>query len=118
MVVCCMQLNKWKNTETIQSYNSTNAIGSEINNNMDRANSDSCRAGTNMTLYQRDLLKNNTKNSQNHTQHQPITNVHNMITKDDSHTKDSSLNETYSSAMFQVYDPCIAVEPQQDSCNM
>jgi hypothetical protein len=71
-----------------------------------------------MMLYQRDLLKNNTKNS--HPQH--ITNVHNMITKDDSHTKDSSLNETYSSAMFQVYDPCIAVEPhphpQPDSCNM
>ena len=113
------------NTETIQSYNSTNAIGSEINNNMDRANSDSCSAGTNMTLYQRDLLKNNTKNSQNHTQHQPITNVHNMI------TKDSALNETYSSALFQVYDPCIVVDtqthphphprphpdPQSDSCN-
>jgi hypothetical protein len=94
------------NTETIQSYNSTNAIGSEINNNMDRANSDSCSAGTNMTLYQRDLLKNNTKNSQNHTQHQPITNVHNMI------TKDSALHETYSSAMFQVYDPCIVVDTQ------
>jgi hypothetical protein len=105
------------NTETIQSYNSTNAIGSEINNNMDRANSDSCSAGTNMTLYQRDLLKNNTQNSQNHTQHQPITNVHNMI------TKDSALNETYSSALFQVYDPCIVVDtqthphPQSDSCN-
>ena len=103
------------NTETIQSYNSTNAIGSEINNNMDRANSDSCSAGTNMTLYQRDLLKNNTKNSQNHTQHQPITNVHNMI------TKDSTLIETYSSALFQVYDPCIVVDtqrhPQSDSCN-
>ena len=107
------------NTETIQSYNSTNAIGSEINNNIDRGNNDSV---TNITLYHRDLLMNNTKNS--HSQSQIITNVHNMITKDDSHTKDSSLNETYSSAMFQVYDPCIVVDtqpqpqPQPDSCNM
>jgi hypothetical protein len=69
---------------------------------MDRGNSDSCSTGTNMTLYQRDLLKNNTKNSQ--LQPQPITNVHNMI------TKDSALNETYSSALFQVYDPCIVVD--------
>ena len=110
------------NTETIQSYNSVNAIGSEINNNVAHQNSDNCSVGSNMTLYQRELLKNNTKNSQP----QHITNVHNMITKDDSHTKDSSLNETYSSAMFQVYDPCIAVDPhphphphpQPDSCNM
>jgi len=103
------------NTETIQSYNSVNAIGSEINNNQ---NSNNSSVGSNMTLYQRDLLKNNTKNS--YPQH--ITNVHNMITKDDSNTKDSSLNETYSSAIFQVYDPCIAVEPHPhphpDSCNM
>jgi hypothetical protein len=106
------------NTEIIQSYNSINAIGSEINNNVAHQNSDNSSVGSNMMLYQRDLLKNNTKNSQP----QHITNVHNMITKDDSHTKDSSLNETYSSAMFQVYDPCIAVEPhphpQPDSCNM
>jgi hypothetical protein len=108
------------NTEIIQSYNSINAIGSEINNNVAHQNSDNSSVGSNMMLYQRDLLKNNTKNS--HPQH--ITNVHNMITKDDSHTKDSSLNETYSSAMFQVYDPCIAVEPHPhphpppDSCNM
>ena len=112
------------NTETIQSYNSLNAIGSEINNNMAHENIDSCSSGSNMTLYHRDLLKNNMKNSQP----QHITNVHNMITKDDSHnhTKDSLLNETYSSAMFQVYDPCIAMDthphphphPQPDSCNM
>ena len=108
------------NTETIQSYNSVNAIGSEINNNFTHENSDNSSVGSNMTFYQRDLLKNNTKNYQPQPQH--ITNVHNMITKDDSHTKDSSLNETYSSAMFQVYDPCIATEPQPqpqlDSCNM
>ena len=91
------------NTATIQSYNSVNAIGSEINNNMVNENSDSS-ISSNMTLYHRDLLKNNMKHSQH------ITNVHNMITKDDSHTKDSSLNETYSSAMFQVYDPCIPVD--------
>ena len=97
------------NTATIQSYNSVNAIGSEINNNMVNENSDSS-ISSNMTLYHRDLLKNNMKHSQH------ITNVHNMITKDDSHTKDSSLNETYSSAMFQVYDPCIPVDshPQPD----
>ena len=106
------------NTETIQSYNSTNAIGSEINNNIDRGNNDNSGTGINITLYHRDLLMNNTKNSHSHSHSQTITNVHNMITKDDSHTKDSSLNETYSSAMFQVYDPCIAVEPQPDSCNM
>ena len=116
------------NTETIQSYNSTNAIGSEINNNIDRGNNDNSGTGINITLYHRDLLMNNTKNSHSHSQ--TITNVHNMITKDDSHTKDSSLNETYSSAMFQVYDPCIVVDtqsqpqpqpqsqPQPDSCNM
>ena len=112
------------NTETIQSYNSTNAVGSEINNNIDRGNNNSSSTGTNITLYHRDLLMNNAKNS--HSQSQTITNVHNMITKDDSHTKDSSLNETYSSAMFQVYDPCIVVDtqpqpqpqPQPDSCNM
>lgn len=107
-------INNNNNTEIIQSYNSVNAIGSEINNNVAHENSDNSSIGSNMTLYHRDLLKNNTKNSQP----QHITNVHNMITKDDSHTKDSSLNETYSSAMFQVYDPCIAVEPQPDSCNM
>ena len=120
-------INNNNNTETIQSYNSVNAIGSEINNNVAHENSDNSSIGSNMTLYHRDLLKNNTKNSQP----QHITNVHNMITKDDSHTKDSSLNETYSSAMFQVYDPCIAIDthshphphphPQQqqsDLCNM
>ena len=115
--------NSNDNMETIQSYNSINAIGSEINNNIAHDNSDNCGNSTNTSLYHRDLLKNNVRNSQ------PTTNVHNMITKDDSHshTKDSTLSETYSSAMFQVYDPCIAVDthphphlhphPHPESCN-
>ena len=94
--------------ETIQSYNSINAIGSEINNNS--ADDSTFSVGTNIQLYQRDLLKKS----------QYSSNVHEMITKDDSHSRGTStitstntngaanaLNETYSSAMFPVYDPCI-----------
>ena len=92
--------------ETIQSYNSINAIGSEINNNS--ADDSTFSVGTNIQLYQRDLLKKS----------QYSSNVHEMITKDDSHGRGTStstntngaanaLNETYSSAMFPVYDPCI-----------
>ena len=90
--------------ETIQSYNSINVIGSEINNN---AIDDSIvSGGSNIQLYHRDLLKKS----------QYSSNVHEMITKDDSHSRCTNantngsvtaLNETYSSAMFPVYDPCI-----------
>jgi hypothetical protein len=94
--------------ETIQSYNSINAIGSEINNNS--ADDSTFSVGANIQLYHRDLLKK----SQN------LSNVHEMITRDDSHSRGTNtntntntngaanaLNETYSSAMFPVYDPCI-----------
>jgi hypothetical protein len=91
--------------ETIQSYNSINAIGSEINNN---ATDNIVSGGSNIQLYHRDLLKKS----------QYSSNVHEMITKDDSHSRGTNaitntngpanaLNETYSSAMFPVYDPCI-----------
>jgi hypothetical protein len=95
--------------ETIQSYNSINAIGSEINSVTDDS---IVSVGSNIPLYHRDLLKKS----------QHSSNVHDMITKDDSlgntsshntntntnlNTKDNALNETYSSAMFPVYDPCI-----------
>ena len=90
------------NMETIQSYNSINVIGSEINNN---STDDSIvRGGSNIQLYHRDLLKKS----------QYSSNVHEMITKDDSRSTNANtngaanaLNETYSSAMFPVYDPCI-----------
>jgi hypothetical protein len=97
--------------ETIQSYNSINAIGSEINSVTDDS---IISVGGNIHLCHRDLLKKS----------QHSSNVHDMITKDDSlgntnshntntnvntnvNTKDNALNETYSSAMFPVYDPCI-----------
>jgi hypothetical protein len=92
------------NMETIQSYNSINAIGSEINNNT--ADDGIVRGGSNIQLYHRDLLKKS----------QYSSNVHEMITKDDSHSRSTNantngaanaLNETYSSAIFPVYDPCI-----------
>ena len=86
--------------ESIQSYNSLHKIGSEINNGMTREGNNSSISSYNISLCHRDMLKKT----------QPLSNVHNMITKDDNITKDNaiSLNETYSSATFRVYDPSIS----------
>lgn len=103
--------------EPIQSYNSMNVIGSEINSSV--AHDSMVSIGANNSLYNRDLLKK--------TQH--ISNVHDMITKDDIHghghgSNLNTLNETYSSAMFPVYDPCIPNDmnthslPPPIPCNM
>ena len=85
--------------ESIQSYNSINTIGSEINSIIsDNVTS----SGHNLCLSNRDLLKKN----------HPLSNVHNMITKDENNVNDK-LSETYSSAMFPVYDPCIPSDPER-----
>ncbi len=110
-VIHSSNINNSQCIESIQSYSSLNEIGSEISNIMGNEISN-----TNISLCQRDLVKKS----------QLLSNVHNMITKEDSNAKNGniSLNETYSSAMFPVYDPCVLNDthtnslPPPISCSM
>jgi len=94
-------MNSNTSMESIQSYNSINSVGSEINSIVDN-NVTGSSIGNNISLCNRDILK----------KIQPLSNVHNMITKDESNTH-NTLNETYSTAMFPVYDPCIPIDPER-----
>ena len=96
-------MNSNASMESIQSYNSINTIGSEINSIISDNDANSGHnLSLSLSLSNRDLLKKN----------HPLSNVHNMITKDENNVNDK-LSETYSSAMFPVYDPCIPSDPER-----